>query len=89
MLTSKRQRVRKGRQGFGIPGGLAHREWVFIEQLMGKNSHERKYPQKSGGGAHNGQIRPLALRFHAQMRAHLMKGDFHRPTHDKPVQDLN
>src|SRR5258708_32887534 len=65
MLTNERQRIRKGRQGFGIPGGLANRERVLIQQLMSNNGHERKQPQKSGGGTQNGQIRPLALGFHA------------------------
>lgn len=84
MLTNERQRIRKGGHGFGIPGGLANRERVFIEQLPGKNGHERKQPQESGGGAQNGQVRPLALRFHPQMRAHFMKGDFNGAiTNDK------
>ena len=36
----------------------------------------------------NGQIGPLALGLHAQMGAHLLKGDFQLPAQDKPFQDL-
>lgn len=54
MLTNERQRVRKGRQGFGIPSGLANRERVFIEHLMGKKGHQGKQPQQSGGGCAQG-----------------------------------
>src|SRR5712692_5435047 len=89
MLTNERQRIRKGRQGFGIPGSLTGRKGLLTQQLLSKNGDQRKESQEGRCGAQNGQIRPLALRLHAQMGAHLMKGDFDRPTHDKPCQDLN
>src|SRR6266851_4471786 len=60
-----------------------------MQQLMSKKSHERKQSQQGRRGAQNRQIRPLALRFDAQMRSHFMKRDLDRPTHDKPFQDLN
>ncbi len=88
MLTNERQRVRKGGQRFGIPGSLADRQGLLIQQLLSKNGDQRKESQQGRSGAQNGQIRPLALRLHAQMGAHFMKSDFHRPTHDKPLQDL-
>jgi len=42
---------------------------------------------RSGTG--NGPLRPLALRFDAQMRADFMEGDFHLPAPGKPEQDLD
>ena len=66
MLTNKRERVRKGGQRFGIPGRLANRKGLLIQQLMSKNGHERKQAQQGGSRAQNRQVRPLALRLHAQ-----------------------
>ncbi len=61
MLTNESERIRKGRQGFGIPGCLTNGKGVFIHQLMSKNGHERRECQQGRSGAHNGQIRPLTL----------------------------
>lgn len=89
MLTNERQRVRKGRQGFGIPGRLTGRKGLLSQPLMSKKGDKRKESQESRRGAQHGQIRPLALGLDAQRGAHLMKGHVTRPTHDKPCQDLN
>jgi hypothetical protein len=55
---------------------------------MGQEGDQRKQAEQGRSGAGNGRIRPLALGFHAQMGAHLMKGDFHPPAADEPGQDL-
>ena len=61
MLANESQRIRKGGQGFGIPGGLSNGKRLLTQQVMSKNGHERKESQQGRCGAHNRHIRPLAL----------------------------
>ena len=89
LQTNEGQRVRKSWQGFGIPSSLTNRKGLLTQQLMSENGDERKEAQEGRGGTQNGQIRPLTLRLYTQMGTNLMKGHFDRPTHDKPLQDLN
>ena len=89
MLANESKRIRKGGQGFAIPGGLSNGKRLLTQQLMSKNGHERKESQQGGSGAQDRQIRPLALGLDAQMSTHLMKGDFDRPAQDKPLHDLD
>ena len=88
MLTNQRKRIGKGRQGFAIPGRLTNGKGVLTQELMSKNGHQRKECQQGGGGAQDRQIRPLALGLDAQMSTNLVKGDFHCPAQDKPLDDL-
>jgi hypothetical protein len=84
MLTNESERIRKGGQGFAIPGRLTNRKRLLTQQLMSKNGDKRKECQQGGRGAHDRQIRPLALRLDAHMSTHLMKGDFNGAiTNDK------
>jgi hypothetical protein len=84
MLTHESERIRKGRQGFAVPGRLTNGKRVLTQQLMSKNGDERKECQQGGSGAQDHHIRPLALGFHAQMSTHLMKSDFNGAiTNDK------
>jgi hypothetical protein len=46
MLENERERIRKGRQGFGIPGSLSNGKRLLTQQLMHKNSHKRKESQQ-------------------------------------------
>jgi len=89
MLTNERERIGKGRQGFAIPGSLTNRKGLLTQQLLRKNGHKRKESQQGRSRARNRQIRPLALGLDAQMSTHLMKGDFNRPTQDKPLHNLD
>ena len=89
MLTNERERIGKGRQGFGVPGRLANGKRLTIEQSLSKNGDERKQAQQSRSRTQDRQIRPLALGLHPQMSTHLMKGDFDRPAQDKPRHDLD
>ena len=89
MLANESKRIRKGGQGFGIPGGLSNGKRLSIQELMGKQGDKRKESQQGRSRAHNRQIRPLALGLDAQMSTHLMKGDFDRPAQDKPLHDLD
>ncbi len=88
MLANESKRIRKGGQGFAIPGRLSNGKRLLTQQLLSKNGHERKECQQGRSGAHNRQIRPLALGLDAQMSTNLMKGDFNSPTQDKPLHDL-
>src|SRR5215469_8071621 len=87
MLTNEGQRIRKSRKRFGIPGCLANRQRLPLEQLMSKDRDQREESKQCRCGAQDGQVRPLALGLHAQMSAYFMKGDFHWPAHHKPLQD--
>src|SRR2546426_10285269 len=88
MLAHEGKRIGKGGQGFAIPGRLSNRKRLAIQQLMSKNGDERKECQQGRSGAHNRQIRPLALGLDAQMSTHLMKSDFDRPAQNKPLDDV-
>lgn len=79
MLTNEGQRIRKGGQGFGVPGRLTNRKRLSLQQLLSKHGDERKECQQGGSSAQDRQIRPLALRLDAQVRSHPTRGDFHRP----------
>ena len=49
---------------------------------------QEKSPIRIGVVPGNGQVRPLALGLHAQMRPHLLEGDLQLPAQHKPFQDL-
>lgn len=78
MLTNKGQGVRKGGQGFGIPGRLADRKGLLIQRMLSKKGDRRKESQEGRSGTQ-----------HGQMGSHLMERHVNRPAHDKPCQDLN
>lgn len=88
MLTNQSQGIGKGGQGFAIPSRLPNRKGLLTQQLMGKNGDEGKQAQQGRRGAQDRQIRPLTLGLDPQMVPHFMKGDFDRPTQDKPLHDL-
>ena len=46
-------------------------------------------PEESRCGAGDGPIRPLALSFYSQVRAHFLEGDLQLPTQHEPVDDLD
>ena len=84
MLAHEGERIGKGRPRFAIPSRLPNRKRVAIQQVMSKNGNARKQAQQGRSGAHNRQIRPLALRLSPQMVTHFMKGDFNGTiTNDK------
>ena len=63
------------------PGVVLISSWASIV-----TSEKRR--EESRRGAQDGQVRPLALRLSPHVFAHRMEGDFHRPSQDKPGQDL-
>ena len=56
---------------------------------MGEECHQREKSQQRRGRSCNRQVRPLSLRFHAQVGAGFLEGDFHAPTRDVPLYDLS
>ncbi len=89
MLTNESERIGKGGQGFVIPGSLTNGKGMFTQQLLSKNGDQRKERQQGGSGTQDRQIRPLALRLHAQMCTYLVKGDLYCPAQDKPLHNLD
>ena len=61
--------------------------WRFCNAWAARVVQENS-PSRTGVGAGNGQVGPLALGLHAQVGAHLLKGDLQLPAQDKPFQDL-
>ena len=81
-------RVRKGGARFVIPRRTAHAGRSLFNQQLGGQRDNRIEAQQRWGGAGNGAIIPLTLRFHPQMRPYFFKRHFHRPATDKPGQHL-
>ena len=50
--------------------------------------HQGEERQTQGRRARDGQIVPLALTLHAEMRAGFLEGDFHRPPAHEGTDDL-
>ncbi len=55
---------------------------------MREQGHQRKQPQQGWRRAQDGQVRPLPLRFDAQVGAGLLEGHLHLPMLDEPFHDL-
>ena len=60
----------------------------FSISRWARQRDDRVEAQQRRGGAGNGAIIPLALRFHPQMRPRFFKRHFHGPAPDKPGQHL-
>ena len=59
MLTNEGQRVRKGGQGFGIPGRRTHDSGFRLQQGLRHHCHQRIQPKQRGRGAGERLIIPL------------------------------
>ena len=57
--------------------------------LIGPERHQREQAQQRWRGAGNRLVRPLALRLHAEMAAHLRKRHLDRPAPHEPAQDVH
>ncbi len=88
MLAYQDQTVREGRLRFGVPGGRLDGHLAVRLQPLREQSDQRKQPQQAGRRTRYRQVAPLALRFYAQVRAGFFKGDFDRPAHYHPLDDL-
>ena len=69
-------RIRKGRVSFVIPRRAAHASHSLFDQQLGRQCDDRVEAQQRWGGASNGALTPLALRFHPQMRPRFLKRYF-------------
>ena len=57
--------------------------------LVGEQRHEGEEGEQRGGRSLDGEVVPLALRLHAQMGAHFLKGGFQLPALHEPGEDLH
>jgi hypothetical protein len=83
-----RYRIREGRRLLFIPGGSANWLDLSLDQPVSHQRDHREQSEKYRRRSINFQIVPLSLRFHAQMRPGFLKGHFHSPTTNEPIQNL-
>lgn len=86
--TYEGQRIRKRGQRLLVPGSLPKWKQLPMQQVVGEDRHHRKERQQRGDGPQGSEVRPLALRFHAEVGPHFVKGHFHLPAPHKPFDDL-
>jgi len=73
------QGVGERRVVLGVPGCLSDGARPGRDLVVGQERDEGKQAQEGGRDAADGPVRPLALRFDAEMVAHFMEGHFNRP----------
>ena len=83
------ERTDKSRQGLVVQHGTTNPGFMALPAFVGQERHEGEQPQQRWGCSGNGQISPLSLRFHAQIRSNLFKSDLKLPTLNEVLQDLN
>ena len=83
------ERIDKSRQGLVVPRGTTNPGFMALPTFVGHQRHEGEQPQQRWGCSRNGQVGPLSLRFHAQVRSNLFEGDLELSTLHEVLQDLN
>src|SRR5947208_16729219 len=82
MPTDSGKHITEGRLRLGIPGGMLNRNGTIRMERVSQEHHDTVQPKEAGRTPFNRQVRPLALRFHSQMRPTLFKGHFDGPAFD-------
>ena len=84
----QRNGIRKGRALFAVPCRASCRQRLLVKPALGQQGDQRIESQQARSGPGNRFVRPLTLRFHAQVRPCLLKSHFHLPPADEPFKDL-
>jgi len=79
VVPNDSQRIRKSRQGLGIPSGLTNGQLASSCRAVSQQGHQREQAQQGRRSACNSPIRPLPLGLNAQVSSHFLKGDFELP----------
>jgi len=79
--------IGEGGLRLGGPGGDTRGQGVRV-QALGHERDEAEEAQEAGRGAGDGAIGPLALRFEAEVGAHLLERHLNVPAADVPSHDL-
>jgi hypothetical protein len=88
MPPDKSEHIPKGGRVLARPGRLSDRNLPIRVQRLPKEGYQTVEAKEQRGRALDGSIRPLALRFDAQMGAALLKGHFQTPAFHKVLDDL-
>src|SRR6266850_4593062 len=80
--------VRKGRNGLVIPTRGEDGDSLANVETGGQQRDEREQTEQDRGAASYGFIRPLTLRFQAEMGAGFFKGDLQLPPADVVGDDV-
>src|SRR6266542_6561015 len=67
---------------------LGRGDLVASGQAGSQQSHQGEQSKQDRAGASNGAIRPLTLRYKAEVSTNLLEGDLDTPTENKPRKDL-
>src|SRR5918996_419232 len=87
MLTDGSQDICKRRVGLGVPSCPLDWYLPIRIQCVGQQCHHRVEPEQTGRGALDGPVRPLPLRFEAQMGPTLLEGRFNGPALNELLYD--
>ena len=83
------ERIGEGWAALAIPSAGRDSLACLRRELCCEQGDQGEQPQQAGRRAGDGLVRPLALRFHPEVVAHLAEGDLELPALDKPAQDLH
>jgi hypothetical protein len=59
-----------------------------MNQMIGPDGDQGEQSEQRWCCAQDGEVRPLPLRFHAEMHARFLKRCFHAPARDEPAENL-
>jgi len=83
------ERVGEGWAAFAIPCTGRDSLACLRRKLRGQQGDQEEQAEQAGRRACDGLVRPLALRLHPEVVAHLAERDFQLPALNKPAQDLH
>jgi Rod binding domain-containing protein len=89
VTSNKSQGISEGCFRFLIPSRSTNWQRSGGRQVMSQQCNQREKAQQRWRSPGNRQVRPLSLRFHAQVGASFLKSDLYAPTIDIPLQDLS
>ena len=83
------ERIDKSRQRLVVPCGTTNPRFMVLPTFVCHECYEEEQPQQRWGCSRNGQVRPLPLRFHAQVSSNLFKRHLELPALYEEFQDLS
>ncbi len=81
--------IAEGTVRLGVPGSGRGNQRCFGGEVVRPESNQREQAKQRRGGAHDREVGPLPLGFDAQMGTSFLKGDFHLPARDEPLEDID
>src|SRR3712207_9470767 len=81
--------VAEGGQRLGIPADAFGHRPALGREMARPERHEREQPEQRGRGAQDGQVRPLALAFHAEVTAGFLEGGLGAPAAGGTTPDVH